>query len=58
MREALTVTEAVSKTTLSRATLYRLMREGRIEFTQIGRRRIIFADSIEALFADSAGGCR
>ena len=55
MRQALTVAEAVKKTTLSRATLYRLMREGQLEYAQVGSRRILFEDALTDLLTPTRG---
>ena len=34
---------------LSRTTLYKLLREGRLQSVLVGRRRLILRDSLEAL---------
>jgi excisionase family DNA binding protein len=36
---------------LSRTTLYKLLREGRLRSVLIGRRRLILCDSLDALLA-------
>lgn len=46
---AMSVSEAVRYTGLSRSTLYRLMKDGTLESVKIRRRRLIRRDALNAL---------
>ena len=50
MEQLHTIAEVSAATTLSKATLYRLMREGRMEFIQIGSRRLVSESALAKVF--------
>lgn len=51
---AYSVSEAVKVTSLSRAYLYRLINEGRLQSRQFGKRKLIPAASLRALIEGEA----
>lgn len=53
-RLTVTVREAIRMTGLSQPTFYRLMKEGRLKYTHVGRRRLINMESLHALLDQSA----
>lgn len=48
---AFTIPDAVAYSGLSRSRLYNLIKDGSLESLQIGGRRMIRRDSLDALFA-------
>jgi excisionase family DNA binding protein len=48
-RLAYSVEEACRMTTLSRATLGKLVRDGKLKTRKVGRRKLIVAESLEKL---------
>jgi excisionase family DNA binding protein len=53
-RRAYSIREAASMCGVSRATLYRLLRQGKITTIKIGSRRLVPEASIDALLAGGA----
>ena len=53
-RRALSIEEAAEACGLSRATLYRLIADGRLATLKIGARRLVPVASIDALLTGSA----
>lgn len=51
---AYSVSEAVKVTSLSRAYLYRLINEGRLQSRKFGKRKLIPASSLRALIEGEA----
>ncbi|MBE5513707.1 hypothetical protein E3G62_001344 [Mycobacteroides abscessus] len=54
-RELLTMNEALERLRISRATLHRLMAQGRIARVKIGSRSFVSATEIERFIAESRG---
>lgn len=52
--EVTSIKAAVSETTLSRGTLYNLMKEGKLKSVKIGGRRLILRDSLRDLLASAS----
>jgi excisionase family DNA binding protein len=53
-RIALSIREASRKTGLSRATLYRCLKDGRLTSIKVGARRLIRPDALDALLSGGA----
>lgn len=53
---AFTIPDAVAYSGLSRSRLYNLIKDGSLESLQIGGRRMIRRDSLDALFAKQTNG--
>lgn len=53
-RRALRMTEAVQYSGLGRTSIYNAIREGRIETTKIGKRRLVFRESLERFLASGS----
>jgi len=53
---AFTIPDAVAYSGLSRSRLYNLIKDGSLESLQIGGRRMIRRDSLDALFAKQPTG--
>jgi excisionase family DNA binding protein len=52
--EVTSIKTAMAETTLSRGTLYTLMREGKLKSVKIGGRRLIMRDSLRDLLASAS----
>jgi excisionase family DNA binding protein len=50
-RLALTIDAAVRQSSISRSTLYELMRTGELPYSQLGARRLILVADLQALLA-------
>jgi len=50
-RRALSIREAARTCGLSRATLYRLLKEGRLATIKIGSRRLVLVSALDALLS-------
>jgi excisionase family DNA binding protein len=53
-RIALSMREASRKTGLSRATLYRCLKDGRLASVKVGSRRLILPNALDALLSGGA----
>lgn len=51
--EVTSIKAAMSETTLSRGTLYNLMKEGKLKSVKIGGRRLILRESLRELLASA-----
>lgn len=52
--EVTSIKTAIAETTLSRGTLYSLMRAGKLKSVKIGGRRLIMRDSLRDLLASAS----
>ena len=53
-RRALSIVEAAEACGLSRATLYRLLNDGKLETVKVGARRLIRPEALDALLSGGA----
>ena len=53
-KRALSIREAAHACGLSRATLYRLLRDGKLSTVKIGRRRLVPVNALDALLSGDA----
>ena len=53
-RRALSIGEAAATSNLSRATIYRLIKDGRLATAKIGARRLVPLANLDALLAGGA----
>jgi excisionase family DNA binding protein len=53
-RRAFSISEAASASGLSRATLYRLLKDGRLATVKIGARRLVPISALDALLSGGA----
>jgi excisionase family DNA binding protein len=53
-RRTLSIQEAARSSGLSRATLYRLIADGRLSTLKIGARRLVLVSALDALLSEGA----